>query len=88
MAPAEKDMTTDMRIPEIMARALAELMYSLMGMAGSFMTLIMETPTAAPSSSKIMDTVVEVGSPKVLNRSSNTTSVIMTARKMIMISWK
>jgi hypothetical protein len=50
--------------------------------------LIMETATAAPSSSKTMDTVVEVGSAKVLKKSSRMISVIMTARNMIMISPK
>ena len=33
-----------------------------------------------------MDTVVEVGSPKVLNRSSSIISVIITARKMTISS--
>jgi hypothetical protein len=35
-----------------------------------------------------MDTVVEVGSPKVLKVSSRITSVIITARKMIITSLK
>ena len=39
-----------------------------------------------PRSSKTMDTVVEVGSPRVLNTSSSTTSVTITASKMHMIS--
>ena len=35
-----------------------------------------------PSSSKTMDTVVDVGSPRVLNTSRRMTSDIITARKM------
>ena len=40
----------------------------------------------APSSSNTMLTVVLVGMPKVLKRSSSTTSVTMTARKMSITS--
>jgi hypothetical protein len=46
----------------------------------------METAMAAPNSSKTMDTVVEVGRPKVLKRSSSRISVIMTARNMVISS--
>ena len=42
--------------------------------------------TEAPSSSKTMETVVDVGRPKVLKKSSSKISVIMTAIKIIMIS--
>ena len=42
--------------------------------------------TAAPKSSKTIDTVVEVGKPSVLKKSKSKISVIMTAIKMIMIS--
>ena len=44
------------------------------------------TATDAPSSSKTIETVVEVGSPSVLKKSRSRISVIMTAIKMIMIS--
>jgi len=47
-----------------------------------------ETPTAAPRSSKTIDTVVDVGIPNVLKPSSKMTSVIITARKINMISEK
>ena len=50
--------------------------------------LINAMTTAAPSSSNTMETVVEVGIPIVLKKSSNRMSVIMTAKKMIMISSK
>ena len=42
--------------------------------------------TAAPNNSNTIDTVVEVGIPKVLNTSSNKMSVIITAIKMNMMS--
>src|SRR5690606_25254774 len=42
----------------------------------------------APKSSKTIDTVVEVGSARELKRSSNNTSVIITAKKRIIISSK
>ena len=46
----------------------------------------MATAVAAPSSSKTIDTVVDVGRPKVLNRSSSRTSASMTARKITITS--
>ena len=54
----------------------------------AFVILIRATATAAPSSSNTIDTVVEVGIPKVLKRSSKMMSVSITARKMTMISSK
>ena len=41
-----------------------------------------------PSSSKTIDTVVDVGRPMVLNTSSSTTSVSITARRMHISSSK
>jgi len=49
---------------------------------------MIETATAAPGNQKTIETVVDVGIPKVLKRSSRITSVIITARKMIIISLK
>ena len=46
------------------------------------------TATAAPSSPKTRETVVEVGSPKVLNRSSSITLANITPRKSIITSRK
>ena len=43
---------------------------------------------AAPSNSKTIETVVEVGIPRVLKKSNNKMSVIITAIKIKMISWK
>jgi len=48
--------------------------------------LINATATAAPNNSKTIETVVDVGIPIVLKKSSNKISVIITAIKMIMIS--
>ena len=42
--------------------------------------------TAAPNNSNTIETVVEVGIPRVLKKSSNRISVIITAMKIIMIS--
>jgi len=42
--------------------------------------------TAAPNNPKTKETVVDVGIPTELKKSSNKMSVIMTAMKMIMIS--
>ena len=50
--------------------------------------MINETATAAPSNSNTIDTVVEVGNPKVLKKSNNNMSVIITAIKIIIISEK
>ena len=44
--------------------------------------------TEAPSNSKTIDTVVEVGRPMVLKKSNNSMSVIITAMKMNIISLK
>jgi hypothetical protein len=45
-----------------------------------------ETPTADPNSSKMSETVVDVGNPSELKISSSMTSVIITARKSIITS--
>jgi hypothetical protein len=50
--------------------------------------LTIATATADPSKPNTSETVVEVGNPKVLNRSSKITLVNMTVRKIIIISWK
>jgi len=89
-APIPKAITTDSRMPEIIRRALAELIKSLICLVSPVVETILriEIPTAAPSNSKTIETVVDVGNPKVLKRSSRITSVIITARKINMISSK
>ena len=52
-------------------------------MANIFTT---DIATAAPKSSKTIETVVEVGIPRVLKKSKSKISVIITAMKMIMTS--
>ena len=42
----------------------------------------------APSSSNTSETVVEVGIPMLLNTSSTTTSVTITARNMVITSFR
>ena len=82
--------TTESNIPDIIASALSELIYSPKSAAvcpNSFI-LIMDIATADPKSSNTIDTVVDVGKPSVLKTSSKTTSVSITARNMIIISEK
>ena len=50
------------------------------------MIFISDTATAAPKSSKTMDTVVEVGNPWALKRSNKRISVSITAIKIVMSS--
>ena len=90
MAPTVKATTTDSRIPDIIARAFPELIKSPISFvpSGNPISLMIEIPTAAPSNSNTIETVVEVERPNVLNISSRITSVIITARNMIMISEK
>ncbi len=82
---------TERNIPEMMSTAFSVLMYwDRLARVWSSATMIfmMAMATAAPNSSNTMETVVDVGMPKVLKKSSNSTSVTMTAMKMIMISSK
>jgi len=51
-------------------------------------TLTAEKAKDAPSNAETSDTVVEVGSPRVLKKSINMTSVSITARKIIITSPK
>jgi len=64
--------------------AFAELMYCTMVARLWPFSIILsaETATAAPRSSKTIETVVDVGRPYELKRSSRMTSVSITARKM------
>ena len=49
---------------------------------------IRDRTTAAPNNSKTIDTVVEVGRPHELNKSNIRISVIITDKKIIIISLK
>ena len=56
--------------------------------AGSTQMRCSAAATAAPSSPKTIDTVVEVGSPSVLKRSSSSTLPSIMPRKSIITSGK
>lgn len=88
--PKKKAKTTESKIPAIIANALDEFIYAskLDKESEELLILIIETPSAAPSSEKTMATEVEVGSPKVLKASSNRMLVIITVRKINIISEK
>jgi len=90
MAPTENATTTDNNIPIMISVAFSVLIYFTTSEKEplSAPILIRAMATAAPNNSNTIETVVEVGIPSVLKKSSNKISVIMTARKMIMISLK
>jgi len=87
----EKATITDKNIPEIMRTAFSVLIYCerlATVSVSETAILIRAIATAAPNNSNTIETVVEVGIPKVLKKSNNSTSVIITAIKIIMISLK
>ncbi len=87
--PTMNAMAIEIKIPEIIASAFPLLMKSPSCSPVSVVHNVKSaTATAAPSSSNTSETVVEVGSPKVLNRSSRITSVSITARNRIIIAGK
>ena len=74
-------------MPAIITSAFPEFMYSPNDDIPSSLSAIfkMATATAAPSNSNTIETVVEVGSPKVLKVSNKIISVSITAKKIIMM---
>ena len=89
--PQVKATATEQKIPEMMVSDFELLIYSPRLRATSAPPSYMvnsATTTAAPSNSNTRDTVVEVGKPKVLNKSSRMTSVSITARNNIITPWK
>ena len=50
--------------------------------------MIIAIQKAAPSSSKTIETVVEVGSPSVLKMFSRIISVTTAVRQIVITSWK
>ena len=87
--PTANDSTTDINIPDIITSALPLLInepISLTVSALSFHTLNIATATAAPSNSNMSETVVDVGSPSVLNVFSSITSLIIIPTKRNMTS--
>ena len=67
-APAINATTIEINIPEMMASAFPAFMYWVRSasVASVLAILKIDTATAAPSSSKTRETVVEVGRPNVL----------------------
>ena len=87
----EKAKTTDNSMPKIIVMAFSELIYfdKLYIVSVSEDTIFINAmATAAPNSSKTIETVVDVGIPKVLKKSRSSISVTITAMKIIMISLK
>src|SRR5690606_30858236 len=85
--PTTKAIAIETNIPLIIASALPLLIYSPRLLPESVVQIeTSATATAAPNNSKTRETVVDVGNPKVLNRSSSIMSVSITARKSIIIS--
>lgn len=90
IAPTAKAIHTDNNIPDIIANAFSELMYDIKVPIDSPDAIILksDTATAAHNNSNTIETVVDVGSLNVLYTSSKMTSVIITAKKMTIISAK
>ena len=82
--PTIKAMATERKMPRMTDRAFSVFSSvpnesSPVGSARIFNSAKTNVP---PNNSKTIETVVEVGMPSVLNTSSNTTSVTITARNM------
>ena len=85
--PVKKAMATLTKMAMITLSALSLLSSASKVRLGSACILSRARINVPPRSSNTSDTVVEVGSPSVLNMSSTMTSVTMTARKMVITSW-
>ena len=86
--PKKKAMATDTKMATITCRALSVLMRSPICKAPAlFIVFTIAKANVPPNNANIIDTVVDVGSPIVLNMSSKTTSMSMTANKILMISF-
>ena len=87
MAPSTNAMATDRKMPRITEMAFSVLSKSPnvsrtpLSVVAPPDICIKAMAKAPPSNSKTMLTVVEVGIPSVLNTSSSTTSVTITAKK-------
>jgi hypothetical protein len=85
--PKKKATATERKMPMMTERAFSVLRSVAKPKASPPAAILMsDTAKAAPKSSKTMETVVEVGMPKVLKMSRRMTSVTMTAMKMQMTS--
>ena len=80
--PKKNAIATDRKIPIITERAFSVFRRSLNPMSRPPAIFISATTNVAPSSSKTIETVVEVGIPRELKMSSRIMSVTITAIKM------
>lgn len=90
MLPQINAIATESSIPDIIAIAFDVFMKcerSVNARVSLLPIAIRDTATAAPKSSNTRETVVEVGSPMVLKRYRSITSVSITVRNTIIISW-
>ncbi len=83
-------MATERKIPEIIANAFSVFSSctNCRESVGSLKIINIEIAKEAPRSSKTKETVVDVGNPRVLKKSSRKTSVIMAATKIYITSAK
>ncbi len=89
MAPKKKAIATERKMASITVKALSVFSRSPNWSAPlELAILINEIATVPPNNSNTSETVVEVGIPRELKISSNTTSVSMTASKIHIISEK
>ena len=89
--PMVNEITTDNKIPEMICLAFSVLMYLTKSAAVSVSDipiLINAMTTAAPRRLNTIETVVDVGNPRVLKKSKRRMSPIITAMNMNMISSK
>ena len=80
--PKKKAIATDTKIAIIIDSALPVFIISIMLTPWSENDLTRAIANVPPRSSNTIDTVVDVGRPRVLNTSRRMTSDIITARKM------
>ncbi len=87
MVPNTNAIATERKIPTITDSAFSVFIKSPMpNVLSGALILNKATTNVAPSSSNTMETVVEVGIPRVLNMSSNIMSVTITAMNMAITS--
>ena len=80
--PNTNAIATDRNIPSIIDSALSVFISCAYVRSLLFISLTMARAVLPPSSSNTIDTVDDVGMPKVLNMSSSITSLTPTARNM------
>ena len=86
--PKKKATATERKMAMMTCSALEVFSICKTCRLGSSKPLSIAIQKAAPRSSKTMETVVEVGSPKVLKMLIKMMSVTTAARQMVITSWK